>query len=220
MAQNIDSLYKNDCDKINGSCIDAFIDLSLSPLDPSVLVLDHTWGRTELDLEPAVKDAETLTRLSIDNDPNGVPTYLRYDDEHGAATCIDGKDLSRIIYMQYLKDVDQSENPPTDGIVYWYDGDKNKFVQFNLKAWKASVDADIADLKQKVADLIAITNEHERKRTPPNDAPEGVSVCFGTINLYSDCTFGGSGSPAMSNKQWGLYTHKLSQNKINDEIFS
>lgn len=220
MAQNVDSLYKIDCNKINGECVDAYIDLSLDPSDPSVLILDHTWGHTELDLTPAVKDAETLTYLSIDNDPNGIPTYLRYDDEHGEATCIDGKDLSRIIYMQSLKDVDQSENPPADGIVYWYDGDKNLFVQFDLKAWKNQVDTKIANLEQQVADLIAITNEHTRKLTPPSDAPDNVSVAFGTINLYSSCDYTGSGNPTMADKQHGLYTHKLSETWIDDEIFS
>ena len=55
-----DSYYQKECNKIDANCINAYLELKLDDQDPSKLILDHSWGETSVDLEPAVKGAETI----------------------------------------------------------------------------------------------------------------------------------------------------------------
>ena len=58
-----DSYYQKECNKIDASCINAYLKFKLDDQDPSRLILENSWEDTDIDLEPAVKDAETLTHL-------------------------------------------------------------------------------------------------------------------------------------------------------------
>ena len=111
--------YKQ-CELIDAQQVNAYFDLSLDDEDPTKLIFDNSWGTQVLDLTPAIKAGETVTHLMLD--PENAPVYLRYDNEAGDSECIHGDDLSRIISMRYLKDVDQVTSPVA-GDVYMLDSD-------------------------------------------------------------------------------------------------
>ena len=116
--------------------------------------------------------------------------------------------------MQYLKDVDQT-TPPGDGDVYIYDGTDNIFKPFNLKQF-------VEDVNNFITNTNAAIQNINNKLTPPDDAPDNVEIVFGNINLYSDPNVvinEGSGTVTTLDKNHGLYTHLLAQNKFGDEIF-
>ena len=88
-----DSYYQKECNKVDASCVNAYQKLKLDDQDPSKLILESSWDDTEVDLEPAVKNAETLTHLHLS--PESTPEALQYDPERGEPDCIHGDDLSR-----------------------------------------------------------------------------------------------------------------------------
>ena len=191
---NKDSYYQKPCNKIDASCIDAYLELKLDDEDPSKLILDSSWGETSVDLEPAVKDAETLTHLHLS--PEEDPEALQYDPERGDPDCIHGDDLSRIISLILLKDVDQN-TPPVNGDVLIYQN--GKWYTFNLTAaLKAITDR---------LDVIESTLEK------PEGIPSNTRLVWGNINLYSDYT-------NTNDRSWGFYTHNTSTNIPNDEYFA
>ena len=112
---SIDEFYRKECEKIDASDVNAYLELRLDDQDPTKLILDSSWGETSVNLTDAVKAAETVTHLSLVPDCD-EPTSLQYDPERGDPDCITGDDLSRIISMTKLKDVDQN-TPPTNGDV-------------------------------------------------------------------------------------------------------
>lgn len=215
----VEDFYKKDCDKIDAHCVNAYFDLSLDPADPSTLIFDNSWGTIELDLTPAVKNAETVTELHLAPENSDVKTALAYHREDGEVDCIEGDDLSRIISMTLLKDVDQTTEI-TDGDVYIYNEETNKFEPYDLKTTINNINSAITTLQNQVESLdLALSQLTQRVThleellTPPADAPSNIKVTWGNINLYSDNT-------NANLKTSGLYTHLLSENRTNDEYFA
>lgn len=202
----------DNCDKIDADCIDAYFDYKLDPENPTGLCIHTPWGGDCLDLISIVKAGETVTTMYLS--PEGDPNCLVFEREDGEKDCIHGDDLSRIISMKYLKDVDQTIRP-TDGDVYMYDSTTNLFEPFNLKNYINETNIALQNINAQINRILAIL-------TPPADAPADVTLCWGNINDYSDPAVvinEGSGSVTTLNKNHGLYTHLLSQNRYGDEIF-
>lgn len=202
----------DDCNKINPECIDAYFDYKIDPDHPEKLCIQTSWGGECLDLTPLVKATETLTTLYLS--PETDPNCLVYEPERGDNICINGDDISRIISMQYLKDVDQS-TAPTDGDVYIYDGATGMFKTFNLGDF-------VNNINQFITNTNAAINAINLKLTPPADAPDNVSVVFGNVNGYYDPNVvidETTGEVTQLNKNHGLYTHLLAENKYGDNIF-
>lgn len=215
----------DDCDKIDSQCIDAFSSLTLD--EDGILCVETSWDKQCIDLAQAVKDYESCTSLYLSPEEN--PNCLVYEKEErcGDNDCIHGDDLSRIISMQYLKDVDQT-TPPSDGIVYWYNEQTNLFEPYDLKTKLNNIDTAIQNINQAITNLQnRMTSAENRltvieeKLTPPADAPANVKVVFGNTNLYEDPNVvisEGSGTVTTLDKSHGLYTHLLSENRYGDSI--
>lgn len=208
-----------DCDKIDPLCIDAYFDYKLDPDNPTGLCIHTPWGGDCLDLESIVKAGETLTTLYLS--PEEDPNCLIYEPERGDNICIHGDDLSRIISMQYLKDVSQT-TPPSDGIVYMYNETTNLFEPYDLKTTIGNINTAIQNINATLSNHENRLHAIELKLTPPADAPDNVKVVFGNINEYSDPNVvisEGSGTVTTLDKTHGLYTHTLASNAYGDEIF-
>lgn len=210
-----------DCNKIDPLCIDAYTDFNLDPDNPAGLCLHTPWGGDCLDLTSIVKAAETCTTLYLS--PDDDPNCLVYEPEEkcGDNICIHGDDLSRIISMQYLKDVSQ-DTPPSDGIVYMYNSQTNLFEPYDLKTTINNINTAIQNINATLANHESRLRLIEEKLTPPSDAPDNVKVVFGNINEYSDPNVvinEGSGTVTTLDKTHGLYTHTLASNAYGDEIF-
>lgn len=210
----------DDCDKIDPMCIDAYLDVTYDEdADPTTLCIQSSWGGECVDLEPLVKAAETCTTMYLSPEEN--PNCLVYEPECGDNICINGDDISRIISMTKLKDVDQT-TPIAGGNVYIYNASTQKFEPFdlntalgNINTTLQNIDASISNLRNRVIAL-------ETKLTPPADAPNNVGVVFGNINEYSDPNVvisEGSGTVTTLDKTHGFYTHTLASNAYGDEIF-
>lgn len=209
----------DDCDKIDALCVDAYTDFELDPDSDTGLCLHTPWGGACLDLANIVKAAETLTTLYLSPDEN--PNCLVYEPERGDNICINGDDLSRIISMQYLKDVSQ-DSSIADGNVYMYNSTTNLFEPYDLKTAVGNINTAIQNINASISNLTNRIVALETKLTPPADAPEGVKVVFGNINEYSDPNVvisEGSGTVTTLDKTHGLYTHTLASNAYGDEIF-
>lgn len=219
---NSRDLYADSCSKLDAFCIDAFFDLKLDEFDPTILILDNSWEETEVDLKPAIKAGETITHLSL------TPTALQFNrEDYGrdgvedkGIDCIHGDDLSHILSMQYLKDVDQN-TPVKDGDVYMYDGVLNVFKPYDLQATIGSLNQEITNLKEQVTTLqqslknlkqvvennyTAVTNrlaiiEETIKR--PDGIPTDTVLAWGNRNYYTDYTNTGL-------KTTGIFTHNTS----------
>lgn len=233
---NVDDFYSTDnCDKIDPLCVNAYVDFKLDQDNDAGVCLNTSWGGECLDLTSVVKAAETCTSIYLSPEEN--PNCLVYEPEEkcGDNICIHGDDLSRIISMQYLKDVDQS-TPPSDGIVYMYDNQSKLFKPYDLKTIISNINTAIQNINATLSNHEnritnnenSITNHENRistveeKLTPPSDAPSGVKVVFGNINDYSDPNVvinEGTGVVTTLDKTHGLYTHKLSDSAYGDEIF-
>ena len=210
-----------DCDKIDPLCIDAFTEFELDPENNTGICLHTSWGGACLDLSDLVKNAESCTTLYLSPDEN--PNCLVYEPEEkcGDNICIHGDDLSRIISMQYLKDVSQT-TPPSDGIVYMYNSETGMFEPYDLKTTITNINTAIGAINATLANHGNRIDAIELKLTPPSDAPENVKVVFGNINEYSDPNVAiseGSGTVTTLDKTHGLYTHTLASNAYGDEIF-
>ena len=210
-----------DCDKIDPLCIDAYVDFDFDPDSDTGICLHTPWGGNCLDLTEIVKNAESCTTLYLS--PDDDPNCLIYEPEEkcGDNICIHGDDLSRIISMRYLKDVDQNTSP-SDGIVYMYNGQTNLFEPFDLKTALGNIATQIQNINSAISNHGNRITNLETKLTPPADAPEDVKVVFGNINEYSDPNVvisEGSGTVTTLDKTHGLYTHTLASNAYGDEIF-
>lgn len=209
-----------DCDKIDSQCIDAFSSLTLD--EEGILCVETSWDKQCIDLAQAVKDYESCTSLYLSPEEN--PNCLVYEKEErcGDNDCIDGDDLSRIISMQYLKDVTQTGEEPEDGIVYMYNEETHLFEPYDLKTTITNINTAIQNINQTLANHERRLQVIEEKLTPPADAPANVKVVFGNINDYSDPNVvinEGSGTVTTLDKTHGLYTHLLADNAYGDEIF-
>ena len=210
-----------DCDKIDPLCIDAYTEFGFDPDSDTGICLHTSWGGDCLDLTDIVKNAESCTTLYLSPDEN--PNCLVYEPEEkcGDNICIHGDDLSRIISMQYLKDVSQT-TPPSDGIVYMYNSETGMFEPYDLKTTINNINAAINNINATLSNHGNRISAIELKLTPPADAPENVKVVFGNINEYSDPNVvisEGSGTVTTLDKTHGLYTHTLASNAYGDEIF-
>ena len=208
-----------DCDKIDPLCIDAYVDFGFDPDSDTGICLHTPWGGACLDLTDIVKAAETCTTLYLS--PEEDPNCLIYEPECGDNICIHGDDLSRIISMQYLKDVTQ-ETAPTDGIVYMYNSETHLFEPYDLKTTITNINSAINNINATLSNHENRIHQIELKLTPPSDAPSDVKVVFGNINEYSDPNVvisEGSGTVTTLDKTHGLYTHTLASNAYGDEIF-
>lgn len=216
-----------DCDKIDAKCIDGYSDLKL---DGTSICLDTSWGQNCVDIAPVVKTEETLTTLYLS--PVESPNCLVYEPERGDNICIHGDDLSRIISMQYLKDVAQVE--PTEGVVYMYNEQTSLFEPYDLKTAITNINtaitninAAITSLQNRVTTLETTVANHETRLqtieallTPPAGAPSDARVAFSNINIYSDHTaqIDSNGNVVSLDKTHGVYGHDLSTSASQDEI--
>lgn len=207
----------DDCDKIDPLCIDAFSNVTLD--EDGVLCVETSWGKQCVELEPVVKAFESCTSLYLSPEEN--PNCLVYEKEErcGDNDCIHGDDLSRIISMQYLKDVTQ-ETSPSDGIVYMFNSETNLFEPYDLKTTITNINTAIQNIQSAITNLQNRVSVIEEKITPPEGAPDNARIVHGVINIYGDtnAVIDGSGTATSLNKNYGLYSHSLNTNVINDQI--
>lgn len=203
-----------DCDKIDAKCIAAYSDFTL---DGSTLCVETSWDKQCVDISPVVKTEETLTTMYLSPEEN--PNCLVYEPERGDNICIHGDDLSRIISMQKLKDVDQ-ETPIADGYVYIYDGTTEKFTPFDLSTALGNINTAITNINAAINNLRTRVTNIELKLTPPSDAPSDVKVVFGNTNLYADsnAVVSSAGVATSLDKTHGLYTHLLANDTYGDQL--
>lgn len=213
---NIDDFYRKECQKIDADCIDAYVDYHLDEENPAGLCVETSWGGDCLDLTPIVKAAETVTTLHLS--PEEDPNCLVYEREDGQSDCIHGDDLSRIISMTKLKDVDQG-TAPVNGDVYIYRN--GKFYTFNLQQYMddtaqtiSNINAAITQIRNQIAPII-------NRWQLPNQVPDDAKIMLGNINLYSDtgAVINSSGTATSLDKSHGIYGHDLNTDKAQDEIF-
>lgn len=209
---NIDEFYHKDCEKIDANCINAYVDYHLDEENPAGLCVNTSWGGDCLDLTSIVKAAETVTSLELT--PAENPTCLTFNREDGQADCIHGDDLSRIISMTKLKDVDQT-TAPVNGDVYIY---KNgKFYTFNLQQYMDDTANTINNMQAAIRQLQVLLNYWQ----VPEGLPENAKIMLGNINLYSDtnAAINSNGTVQSLNKNNGIYGHDLDIDRAQDEIF-
>ena len=204
----------DDCDKIDPNCIDAYADLTL---DGGILCLQTSWGGDCIDLEPVVHEFETCTSLYLS--PEEDPNCLAYEGEC-EKYCIHGDDLSHIISMQYLKDVDQTQTI-SGGDVYMYNSTTELFEPFDLTTALSNINTLIQNIHTAITTLQNRVTTIENLLTPPANAPDTAKIAWGTINLYSDhnAVVNASGEATTLDKTHGLYTHDLNINAAEDELF-
>lgn len=209
---NIDEFYHKDCEKIDANCINAYVDYHLDEENPAGLCVNTSWGGDCLDLTSIVKAAETVTSLELT--PTENPTCLTFNREDGQADCIHGDDLSRIISMTKLKDVDQT-TPPVNGDVYIYNN--GKFYTFNLQQYMDDTANTINNMQAAIRQLQVLLNYWQ----VPEGLPENAKIMLGNINLYSDtnAVIGSDGVAQSLNKNNGIYGHDLDIDRAQDEIF-
>lgn len=209
---NIDEFNRRECDKIDSNCVNAYVEFKLDPDNATGLCLDTSWGGDCLDLKDVVKAAETVTSLELS--PADDPNCLVFNREDGQADCIHGDDLSRIISMTKLKDVDQT-TAPTNGDVYIYrDG---KFYTFNLQQYMDDTANTINNMQAAIRQLQVLLNYWQ----VPEDLPENAKIMLGNINLYSDtnAVINSDGTVQSLDKSNGIYGHDLDVDRTQDEIF-
>lgn len=213
---NIDDFHRKECQKIDADCIDAYVDYHLDEENPAGLCVETSWGGDCLDLTSIVKAAETVTTLHLS--PEEDPNCLVYEREDGQSDCITGDELSRIISMTKLKDVDQG-TAPVNGDVYIYRN--GKFYTFNLQQYMddtaqtiSNINAAITQIRNQIAPII-------NRWQLPNQVPDDAKIMLGNINLYSDtgAVINSSGAATSLDKSHGIYGHDLNTDKAQDEIF-
>ena len=213
---NIDEFNHKECCKTDSNCIDAYFDMHLDPENAAGLCTDSSWGGVCLDLTPIVKAAETVTSLYLSPEP--TPNCLVFEREDGESDCIHGDDLSRIISLTKLKDVDQ-DTAPVNGDVYMYNN--GKWYTFNLQTYMdntanaiSNMQAAITQLQNRIAPVL-------NRWYVPENVPDTAKIVLGTINLYSDtgAAIDGSGAITSLDRTHGLYSHDLTLDIADDEIF-
>lgn len=203
-----------DCDKIDSQCVDAFSEMTL---DGSILCVETSWGKQCVDLAPVVKENETCTTLYLS--PEEDPNCLVYEPECGDNICIHGDDLSRIISMQYLKDVSQ-ETAPSNGIVYMYNSETNLFEPYDLKTTVTNINTAIQNINATINNLQGRVTTIEQKLTPPPNTPNDARVLFGNINILSDynAAVDSSGTATTLDRTHGVYGHDANVDAAYDEL--
>jgi hypothetical protein len=220
---NVDEFNHNECDKIDSNCVNAYVDYHLDSDNPAGLCVETSWGGDCLDLTSIVKAAETVTTLHLSPEDN--PNCLEYEREDGQSDCITGDELSRIISMTKLKDVDQV-TAPVNGDVYMYNN--GMWYTFNLQTYMDNIATTIQNIQGAITNLqgrvttventlAPIANRFEVFTNVPNDA----KIMLGNINLYSDtgAAINSSGAVTSLDKNHGIYGHSLATDIAQDEIF-
>lgn len=220
---NIDEFNHNECSKIDPNCINAYMDYHLDKDNPAGLCIETSWGGECLDLTSIVKAAETVTTLHLTPEDN--PTCLQYEREDGQSDCIHGDDLSRIISLTKLKDVDQ-DTPPSNGDVLIYRN--GKWYTFDLQTYMDNTATTLQNIQGAINNLQGRITSIENAISPIvnrfeifNNVPDDAKIMLGNINLYSDtgAAINGAGAVTSLNKNHGIYGHALNQDKAQDEIF-
>ena len=205
MTTPIEDFNRKECCLIPGAKVNAYVDISLDPENPTGIILDSTWGTIKLDLLSIVKAGETVTHLRL------TDTGLCYEREDGETEFISGDDLSRVISMRLLKDVDQT-TPPSDGIVYMYNDNTNLFEPYDLKTFVDTTNHAIqvinARIQQVENRVSAIENAIYNW-----DGDKNTKIPRGNINVYGD--IGNT-----QNHDWGIFSHDKNSNITNDLYFS
>lgn len=209
---NIDEFNRRECGKIDSNCVNAYTEFKLDPDNATGLCLDTSWGGDCLDLTSIVKAAETVTTLYLSPEDN--PNCLVFEREDGQSDCINGDDLSRIISMTKLKDVDQ-ETAPVNGDVYMYNN--GKWYTFNLQQYMDDTAQTIANMQAAIRQLQVLLNYWQ----VPEDLPANAKIMLGNINLYSDtnAVINSDGTVQSLDKTSGIYGHDLDVDRTEDEIF-
>lgn len=205
MALSTEFNYK-DCEKLDGRRVNAFIDAHLDPENVVNLVIESTWGDSVVDLTDAVKAAETVTHMELGSNA------IEYFSEDGHVDCIYGDDLSHIISMQLLKDVDQSTTI-SNGDVYIWNENTNNFKPFNLSAYIDGVADTINNLTAQINNLKNRVHQLEVTLTKPDNIPQDAVVAWGNRNIYADHT-------NTNLKLYGVFTHDTTQNLTDDQYFA
>lgn len=213
---NIDEFNHDECCKTDSNCINAYTDFHLDPENPAGLCLETSWGGDCLDLTSIVKAAETVTTLHLS--PAENPNCLEFEREDGQSDCITGDELSRIISMTKLKDVDQ-ETAPTNGDVYMYNN--GKWYTFNLQDFVTNTNTTLGNLQAAITQIQNQIAPIINRWQLPNQVPDDAKIMLGNINLYSDtgAVINGSGVATTLDKSHGIYGHDLNTDKAQDEIF-
>lgn len=220
---NIDEFNHNECGKIDPNCINAYMDYHLDKDNPAGLCIETSWGGDCLDLTSIVKAAETVTTLHLTPEDN--PTCLQYEREDGQSDCITGDELSRIISLTKLKDVDQETSPSNGDVLIYRNG---KWYPFDLQTFVDNTSAQIENLQNAVSTLQERVELIETNIRPIlnrfelfSNVPDDAKIMLGNINLYSDtgAAINGAGAVTSLNKNHGIYGHALNQDKALDEIF-
>lgn len=205
MSIPIEEFNRKECCLIPGTKVNAYVDISLDPENPTGIILDTTWGTIKLDLLSIVKAGETITHLTL------TETGLCYEREDGEKEFIHGDDLSRIISLKLLKDIDQ-EKPVADGDVYIYNGDTNLFEPFDLQTFVDETNTAIGRIN---ATLIQLGNRIKsiEDLIPFYDTDKTTKLARGDINLISDPS-------NTNNRAHGLFTHDKDTDQYADEYFA
>ena len=213
---NIDEFNHDECCKTDSNCINAYTDFHLDPENPAGLCLETSWGGDCLDLTSIVKAAETVTTLHLS--PAENPNCLEFEREDGQSDCIHGDDLSRIISMTKLKDVDQ-ETAPTNGDVYMYNN--GKWYTFNLQDFVTNTNTTLGNLQAAITQIQNQIAPIVNRWALPNNVPDDAKIALCNINLYSDtgAVINSSGTATSLDKSRGIYGHDLNTDKAQDEIF-
>lgn len=213
---NVDEFNHDKCCKIDSNCVNAYTDFHLDPENPAGLCLETSWGGDCLDLTSIVKAAETVTTLYLS--PAEDPNCLVFEREDGQSDCIHGDDLSRIVSMTKLKDVDQ-ETAPVNGDVYMYNN--GKWYTFNLQEFVTNTNNAISNLQAAVTQIQNQIAPIINRWALPNDVPDDAKIMLGNINLYSDtnAVISSAGVATTLDKSHGIYGHGLDIDKAQDECF-
>lgn len=216
--------YHKPCEKLSGACVDAFAALEYDPTNDHNLVLNTSWGESTLDMQPIVKANETVTHLSL------TETALQYDNEGTEPDCITGDNLSSIISMHLLKDVNKTV-PLEENMVYVWDG--TQFTPQNigitaadlvalqqrvsqletsvslLQTSNTSLTQKVTTLENQMASLTNRVTQLEAVTAKPSWAPSNAVLAWGNINNEYNADPTGK----------GIYTHNPSTNVTGDERF-
>lgn len=220
----IEDFNRRKCELIPGIKVNAYVDIRLDPENPTGVILDSTWGEVKIDLKSIVKAGETVTRLYLAPE-TGEPEGLCYEKEDGTTDYIPGDELSRIISMRLLKDVDQTQ-PIGGGNVYMFNSATDLFEPYDLQTFinetnqhLTNIDNTLENHQQQINNAVSRIQALETKVQaiegiiPFWDTDKTMKLGRGTINIYGDVS-------NTMNKTDGIFTHDKNTDKVNDQYFS
>lgn len=229
----LEELNQSPCPGIDAEKVQAYFNIFLDEEIPTTLELDTSWGNTCTDLTPAIKAGETITHLFLTDSAlqYNREDYGREGAENDGVDCIEGDALSRIISMQLLRDVSQTQ-PIQNGYVYMFNN--GLFAPFDLQTFVNQTNQSIANLNNAVNTLKAqvsslqtqvanldnrVTNNSNAIQqilaviAKPQGIPANTRLAWANTNIYADYT-------NTNNKNWGIFTHSTSNDINNDMMFS